>query len=189
MSYSLNNTRIRDSWLVGIAAAILYVFSDNLFPIHSLPYLLLSYAGYFMVAICALGRVYCTAFLGGNKNTNLITYGPFSIVRNPLYLLSLTGATGIALITMKLPIMILAPLAILVIYHFLIRREEEFLSQHFGDEYEEYKKSTPRLIPRFSQYQAPETVPMDTKKLLHSLRDAVWWFVPFPLMGLVGHFM
>jgi protein-S-isoprenylcysteine O-methyltransferase Ste14 len=46
------------------------------------------YVGYALVIVCVVGRIWCSAYVGGYKNTKLIDTGPFSIVRNPLYVFS-----------------------------------------------------------------------------------------------------
>ena len=63
MAVKLNKTRIRDSKIALILAFLLILFSrqfwDNESPLHEL----LDFTGYFLIALCALGRVYATAFL------------------------------------------------------------------------------------------------------------------------------
>lgn len=68
-----------------------------------------------------------------------------------------------------------------MIYHFLIRREEAFLLETFGDEYAAYMKSVPRLIPNPRLYQAPERIETVPKYLNKAFKDAIWWFAAFPL--------
>lgn len=188
MAAELNLTRIRDSKIIAIVSIILIFASKQIYPPDNAVHLVLDYVGYFLISFCALGRVYATAFLGGHKNAELVTYGPFSVVRNPLYFFSLLGVFGIALVTMHAPVMIFVPLAFTVLYYFLILREEKFLSGKFGQAYADYKKRVPRLIPNPRLYHAPETVAMVPKYLNNALFDAIWWFVPFPVLEILEHF-
>src|ERR1700674_3168149 len=57
---------------------------------------LIEVAGVFLILLSILGRTWCTLYIGGRKRRELITQGPYSIVRNPLYLFSSIGAAGIA---------------------------------------------------------------------------------------------
>ena len=181
MAKSLNKSRMRDS-----RAALLFVlfaafFTKALIPYETALHEGLEFFGYLLIAFCAMGRLYSTAFLGGFKNQTLITYGAFSVVRNPLYFFSLVGMTGVALISTHILIIIFMPIFFIVIYHFLIRREEAFLLETFGAEYEAYMKSVPRLIPNPRLYQAPERIETVPKYLNKAFKDAIWWFAAFPL--------
>jgi protein-S-isoprenylcysteine O-methyltransferase Ste14 len=187
MAKSLNASRVRDSRLVVLIALAIILFTKPYVTEASELHNVVEYIGYFMVAICVIGRVYCTAFLGGHKNATLITYGPFSICRNPLYAFSFIGAVGIAFISNHLILIAAIPAIILAVYLSLIKREEDFLRQEFGAEFEAYCARVPRLLPNFSLYEVPETIPMNPRFLLKSIKDAIWWFAAFPLIELIEY--
>jgi protein-S-isoprenylcysteine O-methyltransferase Ste14 len=184
MAVKLNKTRIRDSKIILISTIIVSAISASLFPDETSMHDLFDQLGYLLVSICVVGRVYSTAFLGGFKNDMLITSGPFSVVRNPLYTFSLIGVLGIGLMSSHITAMIFLPVAFLLMYHSLIKREEEFLTETFGEEYIAYCKRTPRLIPNFKLYHAPDTVPMTPKYLNKALRDSCFWLAIFPIIEL-----
>ena len=48
-------------------------------------------------AACA-GRLWCSVYIAGKKNRELVKVGPYSVCRNPLYFFSLVGAIGAALV-------------------------------------------------------------------------------------------
>ncbi len=181
MAKSLNKSRMQQSKIFVIAAFIIVFFTKTLIPYETELHETLEFIGYLLIAVCAMGRLYSTAFLGGHKNDTLITYGAFSVVRNPLYFFSLIGMTGIALISTHILIIILMPIFFIVLYHFLIKREEEFLLQKFGTPYADYMKSTPRLIPNLKLYSAPERIETVPKYLNKAFKDAIWWFAAFPI--------
>lgn len=76
----------------------------------------------------------------------LITHGAYRFTRNPIYL-------GAILVFAGLPVYaasaygFLAMLAMLPIILYRIKMEEELLAEHFGDEYENYRNTTKKLIP------------------------------------------
>ena len=186
MAKELNKTRLRDSAIMAVIAIALIIFTPKMFPNNSLPNEIVGIIGYFLVIICAIGRVYTTAFLGGFKNDKLITYGPFSMVRNPLYVFSFIGVLGISIMSMHIWVMLFAPAMFLFIYIPLIAREETFLMEKYPDDFQQYKTSTPRLIPNLRLYSAPDVVNMKPQLLYNSVFDAVWWFVPFALLKLLS---
>jgi protein-S-isoprenylcysteine O-methyltransferase Ste14 len=185
MARSLNKSRIRNS-KIAVIAAFLIVFFTKAFVEYETPlHEAVEYIGYLLVAFCALGRLYATAFLGGHKNATLITYGAFSMTRNPLYFCSLVGMTGIAMISGHILIIVGIPVFFLVLYHQLIKREEEFLLETFGADYAAYMASTPRLWPNVGKYNAPERIETVPTYLNKAFKDAIWWFVPFPLFEVI----
>lgn len=188
MATALNKNRIRDSWLIALFCALLFALTGSMAESGSYKHEAFDFIGYILITACALGRVYTTAFLGGHKNRDLIAYGPFSVVRNPLYIFSWIGVLGISLASMRPLIMIAAPLLIGAVYYFLIRREEVFLQEKFGQKYYQYASQTPRLIPNFTLYKSPAYVSMNTDRLLAGVLDAVWWFVPLPVFELLETF-
>ncbi len=181
MAKDLNKTRIRDSKIIILVALLAGFFSKTLIGYETAWHESIEFLGYFLIAVCALGRLYATAFLGGHKNNKLITYGAFSIVRNPLYFFSLLGMVGISMISGHIVVMIVVPVAFVSMYHFLIAREEAFLSVEFGEEYKAYTQKVPRLIPNLSLYNAPDTIKMVPKFLNKAFFDALWWFAAFPV--------
>lgn len=187
MAKALNKSRIRDTRFVLIICFLLVIFTEQLFtyetPIHET----LDMLGDFLIAICVVGRVYSTAFLGGHKNATLITYGPFSISRNPLYFFSFIGACGIALMSNHIVLFVVIPTLFLLVFMQVIRREEAFLTEEFGEPYLAYCKQVPRFFPKLSLYHAPETVPMVPKYLLKATKDAVLWFLALPFFELVEY--
>lgn len=185
MAVKLNKTRIRDSKIILIGTLLAHALSTGPFPYGGAVHELFEIAGYVLISLCVVGRVYATAFLGGFKNEKLITDGPFSIVRNPLYMFSLIGVLGIGVMSNHLLIMLGLPVVFVLMYHFLIRREEAFLQEKFGAEYAAYCKAVPRLFPNFRLYHAQDTVPMAPRYLNKALADSVWWLAIFPLLEII----
>lgn len=189
MAKKLNKSRIRDTWIVVVLSLVILLTTKNHNPLSNYSlHEVVEFIGYFLVMFCAFGRVYCSAYLGGYKNNTVVNTGPFSIVRNPLYLFSLIGVLGISFITSNLYVMLFAPTAIYLIYLSLIKREEEYLLATFGDEYKKYIQKTPRFFPNIKNYNAPDTYQFHTKNLNKALFDAVWWFVPFVVLEVLEVF-
>lgn len=183
MAKKLNRSRILYSWILVILALVLTLFVDLHIPMKDS----IQYVGYMLIAFCAMGRLYTTMFIGGQKNDRVITSGPYSVVRHPLYFLSLCGMTGVALITGNVFVILIIPASFLLIYLKLIGREEEYLLTKFGSDYADYRLGTPRLIPRLSGYSAPESIVTRPAYVTNAFRDAVWWFAAFPVVESIPH--
>ena len=187
MAVKLNKNRMLESWALFIICALLLLFTKPLTVQGSLGYEIIRLGGIFLVLICVMGRIFTTAFLGGHKNQKVINYGPFSVVRNPLYVFSIIGVMGVSLVSQRLGIIIIAPLGTIIIYHFLVKREEAFLLETFGQEYADFCEKVPRFIPNLGQYHAPALIETDPKRLFSSLYDALWWFLIVGIIGIIEH--
>jgi protein-S-isoprenylcysteine O-methyltransferase Ste14 len=78
--------------------------------------------------------------------TTLVTDGVFGHTRNPLYVGVSVALCGLALI-FDLDWMLLLIVPSCVLLHFaVVRREEHYLEQKFGDAYRRYKERVPRYF-------------------------------------------
>lgn len=87
-----------------------------------------------------------TAILPHHAASRLVTGGPYRLSRNPMYGgLSLAYGGG-ALLADSLWPLILLPLVLWTLYRTVVRREEAYLSDAFGPEYDEYRRRVRRWI-------------------------------------------
>lgn len=77
----------------------------------------------------------------------LVTEGVYGYLRHPQYLGIILVTGGWLIHWPTIPSIILWPVLI-VLYLRLSKREEEYLTERFGEEYTEYAKRIPMLIPR-----------------------------------------
>ncbi len=78
--------------------------------------------------------------------TALVVRGPFRFTRNPLYLAMALVHAGVSLFSNALfPLLLLAP-AMLAVSLFAIAREERYLLERFGADYDAYRRSVRRWI-------------------------------------------
>ena len=124
-------------------------------------------------------------YISGNKRLELVTEGPYSIVRHPLYLFSLIGALGIGLASENLLVLGLIIIFYLFYYPFTILAEEKKLTTKFGRNYLEYMKRTPRFLPKLSLYKEPEFFYVKTAKFVQNFVDGMWFVWIFILMHFV----
>ena len=82
------------------------------------------------------------------KNEMLARCGPYSWCRHPLYFGSFLITLGTALASNFLPLIILGIFLFGFFYIPTITAEEKYLAEKFGEEYLNYRKKTPVLLPR-----------------------------------------
>ena len=98
-----------------------------------------------------------TRVTGGVGAPEVVIAGPFSYVRNPLYIGNICMYTGIGLMANALtPWLVLVALVYFIVqYSLIVSLEEEFLEREFGEGYREYKNNVPRFFPKLRPYQNP----------------------------------
>jgi protein-S-isoprenylcysteine O-methyltransferase Ste14 len=144
--------------------------------------------GVLLIIFGELIRIWGISFAGKATRTKevipqkLITNGPYAHVRNPLYLGNIFMYIG-AVITANawLPYLLWITIFYFVIqYLIIISFEEENLQEIFGEEYDLYKQSVPKLLPRLSPYPERTKIKLNLKNALNSeLRTLQTIFVFF----------
>jgi protein-S-isoprenylcysteine O-methyltransferase Ste14 len=104
-------------------------------------------------ALLTIPGLLLRAFASGHvqKDKQLTTSGPYSYMRNPLYLGSLIMAAGFAIAARNWWIVALMLLLFILIYVPVIAGEERYLREAFP-EYEEYARRVLRFVPRLTAY-------------------------------------
>jgi protein-S-isoprenylcysteine O-methyltransferase Ste14 len=122
--------------------------------LYELACLIISFIGFFI-------RIYTVGFSRphtSGRNTEhqvadvLNTTGIYSMVRNPLYVGNFFMWLGIAMLTGNFWFIVAFILFYFLYYERIIFTEEEFLKNKFGDNYLNWVKNTPVIIPKFSSF-------------------------------------
>lgn len=168
--------RIRASWIFLLAVASLFLFSTSAWEVYDkrvAEFLFVS--GLFLAGIGAFGRLWCSVYIAGYKTDTLITTGPYSLCRNPLYFFSLVGGLGVGLASETLTIPVIILIAFGVYYPFVIRKEEETLRVRHGDVFGEYQKKVPRFFPRIRAFRETEQQVVHLVVFRKHLWSAIWF--------------
>ncbi|MFI5120656.1 MAG: methyltransferase family protein [Thermoanaerobaculia bacterium] len=76
----------------------------------------------------------------------LVTWGPYRVSRNPMYLGVSAGVAGIALVANTPWLLASLPFVWLALSRLVIDREEIYLERKFGEEYRAFKARTRRWL-------------------------------------------
>lgn len=104
-------------------------------------------AGFAVWARITLGRWF-SGSLAVRVDHELVTHGPYAVVRHPMYTAFVTLAVGLAIawdswVSLGFALLYLVPFWL----HTVI--EEKMFEAHFGDAWRVYRRRVPRLVPGF----------------------------------------
>lgn len=133
----------------------------------------LSIAGAVFVLAGVSGRVWCTAYIGGRKNAELVTKGPYSMTRNPLYFFSFLGGLGLCLELKNLYLIAMYIVAFPIYYHYVIMSEERRLDGLFGASFQKYRSSTPAFFPNIAMLDLGDLSDVSTKHVMKNAMDGM----------------
>lgn len=171
--------------LVGLIGVVALAFVTRSIGGESVLHEGLEAFGLGLIAICIVGRAWCSLYIGGRKKAEIVDRGPYSISRNPLYVFSFMGAFGIGAQTGSVTLAALFLVLAVVVFHFTVKREEAWLSEVFGQTYADYCARTPRFGPDFSKWRDEGTLEIRPQFFLTTLRDGLMFLLAVPLFESV----
>ncbi|MBI1311773.1 isoprenylcysteine carboxylmethyltransferase family protein [bacterium] len=143
--------------------------------------------GGILTVVGATGRTWCLLAIAGRKDQELLTIGPYSMCRNPLYLFSLIGTVGIGLASRTFSAPLIALTAFLLYYVGVIRSEQRRLRELYGEEFDAYQSRVNALWPAFKSYKPlGETREVYVRPFVRGLVDNGWFFVGFIGLQVLG---
>jgi len=145
--------------------------------------------GIWFIAAGLITRLWANGY--AIKTHKLTTSGPYSVVRNPLYL-------GTMLITVGFMIMLNTSYAgfifvviMAAVYYRTIRFEERALTEKYGKVYTDYKKNVPMIVPTFFRYKSQEKWPFSFKRIIENKEYKLFiWVINITIIfRLKGYFL
>ena len=131
----------------------------------------------------AIIRIITSGFaaLGTSGNTKkgavaseLNTTGPYSLVRNPLYVGRILNFTGLAMLTGSWVYGAIIFLASIIVYERISVYEEEFLRKEFGEAHAKWAAEVPALLPRLHGWVKPK-YPFWWRRMIWRENKKLFW--------------
>lgn len=157
MAASASTVRLRITYAF-YAALLMIAAVRSAAPLPPLLDLLAFCASLALVTLACLGRIWCSAFIAGHKDQRLITTGPYSLCRHPLYALSWIGGVGLGLATRSVTLTLITALTLALLYARAARAEDAELSRMYGAKFETYARATPSWWPSRKSYRLPDSI-------------------------------
>ena len=135
--------------------------------------------GMLLALVGMYGRIWCSLYIAGRKNKNLVQEGPYSMSRHPLYFYSFVGAFGVLLAVGCVTPACLLALLFGITYPSVTADEERKLLKIFGDELHAYRAKVPAFFPRLSLRQDAAVLDVPPRTFLNHLGSAIF----FPILA------
>ncbi len=142
--------------------------------------------GAILVFFGALGRLWSILYIGGRKSAKVVSDGPYSICRHPLYLFSTLATLGFALMLQSLIFAVVLTLVVFLVLMATAANEEGNLRQAFGPAYDDYAKTTPRIVPRLSKFRSAAEVTFNVRTLRVNFADALVFLALIPVAEAIN---
>lgn len=121
--------------------------------------------------------------------SELNTSGMYSVVRNPLYVGNYLMYLGVTMMTQSWELIVIVTFLFATTYLTIILKEEEFLSEQFGSQFQQYTKEVPCFIPNFRLWR-PADLPFSFRMVLRREHDS-WMSImtAFVVLGFFREYM
>ncbi len=76
-------------------------------------------------------------------------------------------------------------MAFILYYHFVVRREEEYLAYKFGQDYLDYQAIVPRWLPKLCLWQEATVIESHPRLVRLTMRDCMAFVLVFPILEAI----
>lgn len=166
-----------------LTGLLLAVLSEPRFPPESEHHWVFTAAGFVLLIAGILLRIWATASISHRKSSELVTSGPYSLSRNPLYLGTLLIVCGFLSFWHSATLLLFAVPPILLYIFGVVPAEERLLASRFGETFDDYARRTPRWIPNRFHYTSEPSPTTRTKGFGQEVQSGAWWLI----LGALSH--
>jgi protein-S-isoprenylcysteine O-methyltransferase Ste14 len=184
--YAMRHRRFR--WRGAVGALILgpmafvTLFSTPLVPGDSWWQLPIRATAWACFLAGAAFRFWATLYIGGRKDAELVTSGPYSICRHPLYVGSLLLGITAGLFLESLAFSVAMVIVMVIYQQTTVRAEEGALRARHGLDFEDYARRVPRFWPSLRTFRTPDHINVHMHSLWNECARASRW-VWLPALG------
>ena len=188
MTESASTPRLRATFAIYLAL----IAATAVVGPHEIPagvHYLAGLAGFLIVALACLGRIWCSLFIAGHKDEVLVTTGPYARCRHPLYSFSVLGALGLGLTSRSALLCLLVVVLMAALLVYAASCEEQFLADAFPEEFAAYLLATPnKWIPKSGPAALPAVLDVRPAVFWKAFLDAGSFFLLWVLVALAAEY-
>lgn len=177
-----NRLRVRSVLLLVIPALVL--FTDRGLSGSAIG-LALYTLGAVTLTAAVVGRFWCYVYNSGTRTKTVITEGPYSLCRNPIYLCSIGVAAAIGLLAQSVVLSVLFTASAILFYAHIINGEEAKLTALHGLVYTDYLRATSKYLPCFDRLSPGTLTEVPGRILMRKIPKLIALAFVFPLIEVI----
>ena len=162
----------------------IFAVTESRYPSGGKTHELIEWFGIVLIVACILGRTWASLYIGGRKNDEMVTIGPYSIMRNPLYFFSILGAIGVGAQLGSVALALIFGALACAVFFIVVLHEEKLLLRQYGGSYRVYLSKVPRLLPKPSLWRDTPILAIRPPRVLMTFADALMFLLAVPLAEL-----
>lgn len=168
--------------LVSVVLGIfIFAVTTSRYPSGGTIHEMIEWAGIVLIVSCILGRTWSSLYIGGRKIAQLVTVGPYSVSRNPLYFFSILGAVGVGMQVGSAVLGLICGALATIVFALVVVQEERLLLERYKKRYRDYLGSVPRFIPDPRRWKDDKTLTIRPPRVLMTFADALVFLLAVPL--------
>ncbi len=174
---------VRKSVLVGaiVIGIAIFTVTGSRAPSGSTTHEMIEWIGIVAIVVCIVGRSWSSMYIGGRKVAELVTEGPYSVTRNPLYLFSILGAAGVGAQTGSVVAGLAFGALAWAVFYLVALQEERVMAARHPAEFSTYAASVPRFWPTLALWHDVATLTVRPANVVRTFGDALIMLLAIPL--------
>jgi protein-S-isoprenylcysteine O-methyltransferase Ste14 len=160
---------------------LIFAVTNSRYPSGGTIHEMIEWIGIVLIVACILGRTWASLYIGGRKIDELVTIGPYSTMRNPLYFFTFLGAAGIGAQIGSIVVALACGLIAYAVFHIVVLQEEKLLLERYGDSYKAYMARVPRFFPNPALWRDEPTLTIRPPRVLMTFADALVFLLAVPV--------
>ena len=160
---------------------VIFALTSSRYATDSATHEAIEWIGIGLIAICIVGRTWSSLYIGGRKIVDLVTIGPYSIVRNPLYFFSVIGAAGIGAQAGNITVTLACTCIGFLVFSIVAQQEERLLLKRHRQSYVAYLRRVPRFFPDPSLWRDEPTLTVRQTRVYMTFADALLFLLAVPV--------
>lgn len=173
--------------LVVLCAIVLFAVGTCVYDHGHSMHHVIKWTGVFAMVVCVLGRTWCSLYIGGRKIQDLVTAGPYSVVRNPLYLFSVLGAAGAGAQFGSILSGLFFGAVTLGVFRIVVGPEEKVMLRRHGKAFEDYRARVPRFLPDPRLWRDVPILTVRPRNVIETFGDALLLMLLLPMSEFFEH--
>ena len=164
-----------------VAAVFVFAVTDTVYPSGHWAHELIEWVGIVLIMICVMGRTWSSLYIAGRKGEKLVSDGPYSVTRNPLYVFSIIGAAGMGAQTGSIMVGLICGIIAWIVFFVVVTQEEKLLLSVHGKPYRDYIRRVPRFFPKWSLWKDVQTLTVLPSRIVRTFADALLFLLAVPI--------